>query len=49
MNNICTKSITKVLYRVNVIKKWLHKFGRCGKWNFCLTAGTLVLANQEQQ
>ena len=24
-------------------------FGRCGKWNFRLTTGTLVLANQEQQ
>jgi hypothetical protein len=30
-------------------KKWLHKFGRCGKWNFCLTAGNLALANQEQR
>lgn len=25
----------------------LHNFGRCGKWNFCLTTGTLVPANQE--
>ena len=22
---------------------------RCGKWNFCLTAGNLALANQEQR
>jgi hypothetical protein len=29
--------------------RWLHNFGQCGKWNFCLTTGTLVLANQEQQ
>ena len=25
----------------------LHNFGQWGKWNFCLTTGTLVLANQE--
>jgi hypothetical protein len=30
-------------------QRWLHKFGQCGKWNFCLTTGTLVLANQERQ
>ena len=23
-------------------KKWLHNFGRCDKWNFYLTAGTIV-------
>ena len=30
-------------------ERWLHNFGRCGKWNFCLTTGTLVPANQERQ
>jgi hypothetical protein len=30
-------------------KRWLHKFGRYDKWNFCLTTGTLVPANQERQ
>ncbi|MGO8781517.1 MAG: tetratricopeptide repeat protein [Rhodomicrobium sp.] len=30
-------------------QKWLHNFGRCGRWNFCLTTGTLVPANQERQ
>jgi hypothetical protein len=30
-------------------KKWLHKFGRCGRWIGCLTAGTVVLANQERR
>ena len=30
-------------------QRWLHNFGQCGKWNFCLTTGTLVLANQEKQ
>lgn len=30
-------------------QRWLHNFGQCGKWNFRLTPGTLVLANQEQQ
>ncbi len=29
-------------------QRWLHNFGRCGKWNFCLTTGTLVPANQER-
>jgi len=28
-------------------QRWLHKFGRCDKWNFCLTTGTFVFANQE--
>jgi hypothetical protein len=28
--------------------KWLHNFGQRGKWNFCLTTGTLVPANQER-
>ena len=31
------------------IKRWLHNFGRGGKWNFCLTTGTLVPANQERR
>ena len=31
------------------VERRLHNFGRCGKWNFCLTARTVVLANQEQQ
>jgi hypothetical protein len=30
-------------------KKWLHNFGRCGRWIGCLTAGTIVLANQERR
>jgi hypothetical protein len=30
-------------------EKWLHKFGRCGRWIGCLTAGTVVLANQERR
>ena len=29
-----------------VLTRWLHNFGQ---WNFRLTPGTLVLANQEQQ
>jgi hypothetical protein len=31
------------------VQRWLHKFGRYDKWNFCLTTGTLVPANQERQ
>jgi len=31
------------------VEKWLHKFGRCGRWIGCLTAGTVVLANQERR
>jgi hypothetical protein len=31
------------------IESWLHNFGQRGKWNFCLTASTLVLTNQERQ
>jgi hypothetical protein len=30
-------------------ERWLHNFGRCGKWNFCLTTGTLMPANQERR
>ena len=30
-------------------ERWLHKFGQGGKWNFCLTTGTLVPANQEKR
>jgi hypothetical protein len=30
-------------------KKWLHNFGRCDRWNLCLTARTVVRANQERQ
>ena len=29
-------------------KKWLRNFAQGDKWNFCLTAGTLVPANQER-
>jgi Transposase DDE domain group 1 len=29
-------------------ERWLHNFGRRGKWDFCLTRGMLVPANQEQ-
>ena len=30
------------------MKKWLHNFGRWDEWIVCLTAGTVVPANQEQ-
>ena len=30
-------------------ERWLHNFGRRGKWNFCLTTGTLMPANQERR
>jgi hypothetical protein len=30
-------------------QSWLRKFGQDDKWNFCLTTGTLVPANQERQ
>jgi hypothetical protein len=33
---------------VDRCKRWLHNFGQDGKWNFCLTTGTLVPANQER-
>jgi hypothetical protein len=29
-------------------QKWLRNFAQGDKWNFCLTAGTLVPANQER-
>jgi DNA-binding winged helix-turn-helix (wHTH) protein len=29
--------------------RWLHNFGRCDKWNLCLTARTVVRANQERR
>jgi hypothetical protein len=31
------------------LQKWLHNFRRCDEWNLCLTAGTVVPANQERQ
>ena len=34
---------------VVTIERWLHKFGQRGKWNFCLTTGTLMPANQERR
>ncbi len=40
------RNVQKVVART---EKWLHNFGRCGRWNFCLTTGTLVPANQERQ
>ena len=30
------------------LERRLHNFGRCGKWNFSLTTGTLMPANQER-
>lgn len=30
------------------VKKWLRNFGRMDKWIVCLTAGTVVPANQEK-
>ena len=30
-------------------ERWPRNFGRDDKWNFCLTTGTLVPANQERQ
>jgi len=32
----------------SVPQKWLRNFAQGDKWNFCLTAGTLVPANQER-
>ena len=32
-----------------IIERWLHNFGRCDKWNLCLTARTVVRANQERR
>src|SRR6516225_2669436 len=29
-------------------EKWFRNFAQDDKWNFCLTAGTLVPANQER-
>ena len=29
-------------------KKWFRNFAQGDKWNFCLTAGTLVPANEEK-
>ncbi len=34
--------------RVGRYQRWLHKFGQDDEWNFCLTTGTLVPANQER-
>jgi hypothetical protein len=29
-------------------EKWLHNFRQWDEWNLCLTAGTVVPANQER-
>ena len=34
---------------VSSCQSWLHSFGRCGRWNVCLTARTVVRANQEKR
>src|SRR5262245_44746780 len=31
------------------LEKWLHNFRRCDEWHLCLTAGTVVPANQERR
>ena len=41
-------SLSTILQTLSV-KKWLHNFGRCDEWNLCLTAGTVVPANQERR
>jgi len=30
-------------------EKWLHNFRQDDEWNLCLTAGTVVPANQERR
>jgi hypothetical protein len=37
-------------YDINAValEKWFRNFAQGDKWNFCLTAGTLVPANQER-
>jgi len=37
-----------VAYATLGVEKWLRNFAQGDKWNFCLTAGTLVPANQER-
>jgi hypothetical protein len=34
--------------RIKGSKSWFRNFGQDDKWNFCLTTGTLVPANQER-
>ena len=34
--------------RHGLVKRWLRNFGQDDEWNFCLTTGTLVPANQER-
>jgi leucyl-tRNA synthetase len=38
-----------LFHRLDFGERWLHNFGRRGKWNFCLTTGTLMPANQERR
>ena len=37
------------LARANRCQRWLRFFAQGVKWNFCLTARTLVRANQEKR
>jgi hypothetical protein len=39
--------VNRLLF-LDLSKKWFRNFAQGDKWNFCLTAGTLVPANQER-
>jgi hypothetical protein len=42
-------TLTRVPERGKAMReKWFRNFAQGDKWNFCLTAGTLVPANQER-
>ena len=39
--------VNRLLF-LDLSKKWFRNFAQGDKWNFCLTAGTLMPANQER-
>ena len=39
------RSLFLLLLTAVVEQSWLHSFGRCDRWNVCLTARTVVCAN----
>ena len=44
----CSDESDGFFYQPAAQQKWFRNFAQGDKWNFCLTAGTLVPTNQER-
>jgi hypothetical protein len=49
LKNIISRNPLKTVFRRAYEQSWLRIFAQGAKWNFCLTARTVVHANQEQR